>query len=264
MSTSMADVFDVAGSELRFVRGLLGEAGQDAWDRLLEWFIDDYFRLDVLGLENIPAEGAAVLVSNHSGAWGLDAFVFQKALTRALRRPMSVLAAPLVFRLPVLGVYATKKGAVPIDSRVGTERLNNGELVAVFPEGISGLEKPFRDRYQLQPFSAGFAVAAIRSGAPVIPVAIIGAEESSPKLGEMPTLARLLDLPYLPLTSPFPLPSKWQIVVGEPIPAPAQPVGIRARSEAARRLCVDVQDTVQQMIDQERGWREPPADQGPL
>ncbi|MER5811276.1 1-acyl-sn-glycerol-3-phosphate acyltransferase [Streptomyces sp. NPDC002033] len=254
----MTEVFDLAGSEFRFVRGLLGGAGQEAWERLLEWFIDDYFRLDLLGLENIPAEGPAVVVSNHSGAWGLDAFVFQKALARALRRPLSVLAAPLVFRLPVLGGYAAKKGAVPIDPRVGTARLNNGEPVAVFPEGISGLEKPYRDRYRLQPFSAGFAVAAISSGAPVIPAAIIGAEESSPKLGEMPALARMLDLPYLPLTPPFPLPSKWQIVIGEPMAPPVRPEGIRARSEAARRWCVEVRDTVQEMIDRERGRRIPP------
>ncbi|KIF01588.1 hypothetical protein PL81_34755, partial [Streptomyces sp. RSD-27] len=91
MSESLADVIEVAGSELRFLRKLLGDAGENAWERLLEWFIDDWFRLDVLGLENIPAEGPAVLVSNHSGAWGLDAFVLQKVLLRSLRRRLHVL-----------------------------------------------------------------------------------------------------------------------------------------------------------------------------
>jgi 1-acyl-sn-glycerol-3-phosphate acyltransferase len=256
VSTSMADVIEVAAAEIRFLRRLLGEAGENAWERLLEWFIDDYFRLDVLGLENIPAEGPAVIVANHSGAWGLDAFVFQKTLSRALKRPVSVLAAPLVFRVPVIGSYAARKGAVPIDPRVGLDRLREGELVAVFPEGMSGLEKPFRDRYRLQPFSPGFAVAALNSGAPVVPVAIIGAEESVPKMGEVPALARLLGVPYVPVTSPFPLPAKWLITIGEPIAAPVRPEGLAARSEAARRLCGEVQATLQDMVDGERERRD--------
>lgn len=256
MSESLADVIEVAGSELRFLRKLLGDAGENAWERLLEWFIDDWFRLDVLGLENIPADGPAVLVSNHSGAWGLDAFVLQKALLRSLRRRLHVLAAPFVFRLPVLGPYAARKGAVPIDPRAAMKRLGDGELVAVFPEGVSGLEKPFRDRYRLQPFSAGFAVAALHTGAPIVPVAVIGAEESSPKLGELPALARFLDLPYFPLTSPFPLPAKWLVVIGEPIEPPERPRGFGERSAAARRLCAEVQDTVQDMVERERGRRD--------
>ncbi|MFH7600504.1 lysophospholipid acyltransferase family protein [Streptomyces racemochromogenes] len=256
MSESLADVIEVAGSELRFLRKLLGDAGENAWERLLEWFIDDWFRLDVLGLENIPADGPAVLVANHSGAWGLDAFVLQKALMRSLRRPLHVLAAPFVFRLPVLGRYAARKGAVPIDPRAAIKRLGDGELVAVFPEGVAGLEKPFRDRYRLQPFSPGFAVAALHTGAPIVPVSVIGAEESSPKLGELPALAKLLDLPYFPLTSPFPLPAKWLMTVGEPIVPPERPRGFGDRSATARRLCADVQDAVQDMVVRERERRD--------
>ncbi|MEV7544500.1 1-acyl-sn-glycerol-3-phosphate acyltransferase [Streptomyces sp. NPDC089915] len=256
MSESLADVIEVAGSELRFLRRLLGAAGENAWERLLEWFIDEWFRLDVLGLENIPADGPAVLVSNHSGAWGLDAFVLQKVLRRSLRRELHVLAAPFVFRLPVLGPYAARMGAVPIDPRAALKRLGDGELVAVFPEGVSGLEKPFRDRYRLQEFNPGFAVAALHTGAPVVPVGVVGAEESSPKFGELPALAKFLDLPYFPLTSPFPLPAKWLITIGEPIAPPERPRNFGDRSAAARRLCGEVRDTVQDMVDRERERRD--------
>jgi 1-acyl-sn-glycerol-3-phosphate acyltransferase len=166
-----------------------------------------------------------------------------------------VLAAPFVFRLPVLGSYAAKKGAVPIDGRAAMQRLSDGELVAVFPEGVSGLEKPFRERYRLQPFNPGFAVAALHTGAPIVPVSVIGAEESSPKIGEVPALAKLLGLPYFPLTSPFPLPAKWLITIGEPITPPERPRGFGARSAAARWLCAEVQDTVQGMVERERERR---------
>ncbi|AXE24758.1 hypothetical protein C0216_16030 [Streptomyces globosus] len=256
MSESIIGVVDIAKSELRFLRHMLGDAGENAWERLLEWFIDDWFRLDVLGLENVPAEGPAVLVANHSGAWGLDAFVMQKALVRSLRRPLQVLAAPFVFHLPVLGPYAARKGAVPIDLRAGMQHLAGGGLITVFPEGVSGLEKPFRERYRLQPFNPGFAVAALHTGAPIVPVAVIGAEESSPRMGELPALAKFLGLPSFPLTSFFPLPAKWLITIGEPVAPPERPRGAGARSAAARRLAGEVQAVVQDMVVRERGRRD--------
>ncbi|MFE1792194.1 lysophospholipid acyltransferase family protein [Streptomyces sp. NPDC059525] len=256
MSESLADVIEVAGNELRFLRRMIGDVGENVWERLLEWLIDDWFRLDVLGLENIPADGPAVLVANHSGAWGLDAFVLQKILVRSLRRSLHVLAAPFVFRIPVLGPHAAKMGAVPVDQRAAMRRLAEGGLVAVFPEGLSGLEKPFRERYRLQPFNPGFAVAALHTGAPIVPVTVIGAEESSPRIGEVPALARFLDLPYFPLTSPFPLPAKWLITIGEPIAPPERPRGFGERAEAARRLCADVRSALQDMVERERERRD--------
>ncbi|MFD7554743.1 lysophospholipid acyltransferase family protein [Streptomyces sp. NPDC059835] len=258
MSESLTDFLEAAAVEFRVFRRLFGEAGEIAWDRTLDWLVDEYFRLDVLGLENVPARGPAVLVANHSGAWGLDAFVLMKVLTRSLRRPLHIPAAPLTFRVPVLGSYARKKGAFPIDPTLGLEHLNAGELVGVFPEGIAGLEKPLHERYRLRPFSPGFAVTSVRSGAPVVPVAIVGAEEAYPKLGEIPALARLFDLPYFPLTPAFPLPAKWLITIGEPIEPPARPSSLAERSAAARSLCAEAQAAVQGMLDHEVGRRETP------
>lgn len=258
MSESMTDLLEAVAIEFRSVRRLFGEAGEMAWDRTLDWLVDDYFRLDVLGLENVPAKGPAVLVANHSGAWGLDAFILNKVLGRALGRPLRIPADPLTFRFPVLGSYARKKGGFPIDPTLGLEHLNAGELVGVFPEGMAGLEKPFHERYRLRPFSPGFAVTAVRTGAPVVPVAIVGAEETYPKLGEIPALARLFDLPYFPLTPAVPLPAKWLITIGEPIPAPARPASLAERSAAARTLCAEAREAVQGMLDHEVGRRETP------
>ncbi|MFI8262643.1 MULTISPECIES: lysophospholipid acyltransferase family protein [unclassified Streptomyces] len=258
MSESMTDVIEVAGAELRNVQRLLGDAGEDAWDRFLDWLVDDWFRLEVAGVENVPAEGPAVVVANHSGAWGLDGFVLQKVFSRSLQRPLHVPAAPLVFRFPVLGSYARKKGAIPLEPTLGMEHLTAGELVGVFPEGISGLEKPFRKRYQLRPFSHGFAVTAVRAGAPVVPVSVIGAEEACPRIGQVPALARLFGLPYFPITTVFPLPAKWLVTIGEPIPAPPRPESYAARAAAARLLSAESHAAVQALVDRERRRRDTP------
>ncbi|WP_424210892.1 lysophospholipid acyltransferase family protein [Streptomyces sp. BI20] len=256
MSDSVFEVIDVAGAELREMRRLVGEAGEGAWDRLLDWLVADWFRLEVRGLEHVPSEGPALLVANHSGAWGLDAFVLLKVLARGLGRTVRVPAAPIAFRFPVLGAYARRHGAIPLEPTLGWEHLTAGELVGVFPEGVSGLEKPFRERYRLRPFSPGFAVTAIAAGAPVIPVSVIGAEETYPKFGEVPLLARLFDLPYFPVTSPVPLPAKWRVTVGPRIPAPASPAGRGARARVATEHCALVRARLQEMVDRDR--RETP------
>nr|WP_272926154.1 1-acyl-sn-glycerol-3-phosphate acyltransferase [Streptomyces sp. SID8379] len=219
---------------------------------------DDYFRVEVSGIENIPASGPALLVANHSGAWGFDGFVLHKVLLRELRRPVRLYASELILRLPMLAAYARRHGMLTDDPTLGRDQLAAGELVALFPEGFDGVGKPFSERYRLRPFGPGFASAAVLTGAPVVPVSIVGAEETYPKLGEIGALARRFALPYFPVTTPLPLPAKWLITVGEPIPAPARAPSFAERSAATRRLCDEVWFTVQGMVDRDRSRRTTP------
>ncbi len=190
---------------------------------------DTWFRVETRGLDNVPDTGAALVVANHSGTLPLDALMTALALLdhHPAHRHLRMLAADLVFSLPVLAPLA-RKGGNTLACNADAERLlSGGELVGVWPEGFKGIGKPFRERYKLQRFGrGGFVSAALRTGAPIIPCSIVGAEETYPMLGNAKTLARLLGLPYLPITPTFPLlgplgavplPSKWIIEFGEPI-----------------------------------------------
>lgn len=190
---------------------------------------DTWFRVETRGLDNVPDTGAALVVANHSGTVPLDALMTAIALLdhHPAHRHLRMLAADLVFSLPVLAPLA-RKGGNTLACNADAERLlTSGELVGVWPEGFKGIGKPFRERYKLQRFGrGGFVSAALRTGAPIIPCSIVGAEETFPMLGNARTLARLLGLPYLPITPTFPLlgplgavplPSKWIIEFGEPI-----------------------------------------------
>src|SRR5690242_13788868 len=142
-------------------------------------------------------------------------------------RHLRPLGADLVFKLPVVGELARKGGATLACNEDAERLLRGGELVGVWPEGFKGVGKPFSERYKLQRFGrGGFVSAALRAGVPIVPVSIVGAEEIYPILGNMPTVARLLGLPYAPITPTFPmlgplglvpLPSKWLIEFGPPI-----------------------------------------------
>jgi len=190
---------------------------------------DSWFRVETRGLDNVPDEGAALVVANHSGTLPLDALMTALALLdhHPAHRHLRMLGADLVFSLPVLAPLA-RKGGNTLACNADAERLLcNGELVGVWPEGFKGIGKKFSERYKLQRFGrGGFVSAALRTGAPIIPCSIVGAEETYPMIGNARTLARLLGLPYLPITPTFPLlgplgavplPSKWIIEFGEPI-----------------------------------------------
>jgi 1-acyl-sn-glycerol-3-phosphate acyltransferase len=192
-----------------------------------------WFRTELLGTEHLPATGPALVVANHSGTVALDALMLavglHDELDRAARVPrhLRLLGADFVFRGPIMSELARKSGGTLACNPDAERLLRAGDLVGVFPEGTKGVGKPYRERYQLQRFGrGGFVAAAIRTGAPILPVSIVGAEETYPKLGDIQPLARLLGLPYFPVTATFPwlgplglipLPSKWLIEVGEPI-----------------------------------------------
>jgi 1-acyl-sn-glycerol-3-phosphate acyltransferase len=186
-----------------------------------------WFRIEARGLENIPAEGGALVVSNHSGTLPLDGLMTSLVIHDANGRALRSLGADLVFTLPFVGELARKGGATLACNEDAERMLSGGELVGVWPEGFKGLGKPFSERYKLQRFGrGGFVSAALRTGVPIIPCSVVGAEEIYPMVGNVASLARLLGLPYLPVTPFFPwlgllglvpLPSKWLIEFGEPI-----------------------------------------------
>ncbi|MGV9250418.1 lysophospholipid acyltransferase family protein [Streptomyces sp. NPDC003697] len=202
---------------------------------LLRPLYEKYFRVDVKGVENIPDKGGALIVANHSGTLPLDGLMMQVAVhdRHPAGRHLRLLAADLVFMLPVVNELARKLGHTLACAEDAGRLLGQGELVGVMPEGFKGIGKPFSERYKLQRFGrGGFVSTALREGAPIIPCSIVGAEEIYPMIGNAKTVARLLGFPYFPLTPTFPwlgplgavpLPTKWTIQFGEPIRTDGHP-----------------------------------------
>ncbi len=209
-----------------------------------------WFRVEVVGIENVPAEGGALIVSNHSGTVPLDAMMTAFVTYDHANRFLRMLAADLVFRLPFLGELARKGGATLASHEDAERMLSRGDLVGVWPEGFKGVGKPFSERYKLQRFGrGGFVSAAVRTGVPIVPCSVVGAEEIYPLVGNIPALARLLGVPYIPITPFFPwlgllglvpLPSKWLIEFGAPIRTdsfPTEPPMIRCSPSTSPTRC---------------------------
>ena len=219
-----------------------------------------WFRIDVEGAEHVPTSGAGLVVSNHAGAIAVDAVMTQVAIHDALPTPryLRMLAADLVFKVPVLADIATRAGHVRASVPAAETLLSRGEIVGVWPEGFKGVGKPFHKRYQLQRFGrGGFVSVALRTGAPLIPTAIVGSEEIYPIIGDAKGLARLLDLPYFPITPSFPwlgplglipLPSKWTIRFGEPISTSEFGPDAANDPEVVFALADLMRDRIQQML----------------
>lgn len=221
---------------------------------------EKWFRVETRGLEHIPDTGGALVVANHSGTIALDAVMTQLALLdhHPARRRLRMLGADLVFKLPFVGEYARKSGTTLATQQDAQRLLDKGELVGVWPEGFKGIGKPFSERYKLQRFGrGGFVSAALRAGVPIIPTAIVGAEETYPMIGDARALARLLGLPYVPITPTFPwlgplglvpLPSKWIIKFGEPIRTDEFEPGAADDPMLVFNLTDEVRETIQQQL----------------
>lgn len=217
-----------------------------------------WFRVELVGIENVPTDGGALVVANHSGTIAVDSLMTQIALLDHANRHLRMLGADLVFETPFVGELARKGGATLACMPDAERLLRSGELVGVWPEGFKGVGKPFSERYKLQRFGrGGFVAAALRTRSPIIPTAIVGAEEIYPMLGNASLLARLLGLPYFPLTPTFPwlgplglipLPSKWLIAFGEPIPTDDFPEGAADDPMLVLELTDRVRENIQQAL----------------
>jgi 1-acyl-sn-glycerol-3-phosphate acyltransferase len=219
-----------------------------------------WFRVEVRGIENIPTTGGALVVANHSGTIPLDSLMTQLAVhdEHPQHRHLRMLGADLVFALPVVGELARKTGTTLASTTDAERLLRAGELVGVWPEGFKGIGKPFSERYKLQRFGrGGFVSAALRTGAPIVPCSIVGAEEIYPVLGNLPSLARLLGVPYVPVTPTFPwlgllglvpLPSKWILEFGPPIDTAQHGEGAADDPMLVFDLTDQVRETIQQTL----------------
>jgi 1-acyl-sn-glycerol-3-phosphate acyltransferase len=220
----------------------------------------DYWRVETTGVENVPANGRALLVSNHAGVLPWDGTMIKTAVFAEHPHPRHVraLVASLFLGMPVLSWFLRRTGQTvghPDDTRRLLER---DELVLVFPEGVRGTGKNFKDRYRLRRFGrGGFVATAIRSRAPIIPVSVVGSEEIYPMVADVAPLARFMGLPYFPLT-PFwpwlgplgmiPLPSKWRIQFHAPIHVEDNPPEAAEDQNLVMALADEVRDTIQQGI----------------
>jgi 1-acyl-sn-glycerol-3-phosphate acyltransferase len=217
-----------------------------------------WFRVEVRGVENIPAEGGGLVVANHSGTIAMDSLMTQVAVhdEHPAHRHLRMLGADLVFQTPVIGNVARKSGSTLAANPDAERLLASGELCGVWPEGFKGVGKPFSERYKLQRFGrGGFVSAALRTGVPIIPCSIVGAEEIYPILGNVKTVARLLGAPYAPITPTWPLlgplglvplPSKWIIEFGAPVST--ADLGPSAADDPM--LVFDLTDQVRETIQQ--------------
>ncbi|MFI6993854.1 lysophospholipid acyltransferase family protein [Nonomuraea wenchangensis] len=230
-----------------------------------------WFRVETVELHNVPQEGGALVVANHSGTLPLDALMLQVAMHDDVHRPLRLLGADLVYQLPLLSHLARKTGHTLACREDADRLLRKGELVGVFPEGFKGVGKPFSERYKLQRFGrGGFVASAIRAGVPILPTAIVGAEEIYPKIGDVKSLARLLGLPYVPITPFFPLlgplglvplPSKWMIEFGEPIRTDHYEPEAADDPMVVFNVTDHVREVIQQMLNElrlRRGHAFPP------
>jgi len=257
-----------------FARGrLAGEYEVDEWgfdpelnDSVLmpaaRLLYREWFRVRMGGLEHVPGSGAALVVANHSGVLPFDAIMLQTGIfdEHPSHRNLRLLGGDLVYAIPGLSRLARRSGHARADPAQAHRLLTAGELVGVFPEGYNGIGKPFSERYRLQRFGrGGFAATAMRAGAPIIPCAIVGAEEIYPMIGNSSAAARLLRLPYFPVTPLFPwlgplgavpLPSNWIIEFCDPVPTDGFAADQHGDPEVISGLADKVKDTIQRKLDE--------------
>jgi 1-acyl-sn-glycerol-3-phosphate acyltransferase len=186
------------------------------------WFYRKYFRVEVFGMEHVPAEGRVLLVGNHSGQLPFDAAMIGVSLLVELDPPRAprALVEKWVATLPFVAPFYARLGQVVGTPENCRRLLSAGEALLVFPEGVRGLNKPWSERYRLQEFGQGFMRLALETDTPIVPVGLVGAEEQAPALADLKGLARLLAMPSLPITPtilPLPLPTRYRIHFGAPM-----------------------------------------------
>jgi 1-acyl-sn-glycerol-3-phosphate acyltransferase len=230
-SKGIKEIFTDASMEeyINIFPNKVGSKGYDAWGfniknmknnmRLAKWLYTDFYKVEAFGLENIPKNGRCLVIPNHSGQLPFDGVLLAYALLTNPNGPRAPKAMVERFlpSVPFIGNWLNSMGAV-IGDPVNCERmLDNEEAIIAFPEGVRGSNKLYKNRYQLQRFGSGFMHLAMKHNAPIIPVGIIGMEETIRSYADIKPLAKLLGMPVAPLVIPFVFPSKVYIYIGKPI-----------------------------------------------
>ena len=236
----------------------VGSFGYDPWGYdeskvklgagVIRLLYEKYFRVTAHGLENIPPTGRVLIIGNHSGQLPMDGVLVGYALLTNPHGPRAARAMIERFfpTVPFLGNLLNGLGAVIGDPLNCAKMLDADEAIIVFPEGVRGSGKAYRKRYQLQRFGNGFVHLAMQHRTPIIPVGIVGCEETMPSLGSIDPLARLLGIPYVPVAPLLPLPAKVHLNFGAPIhfgPEACTEIEVTRRVE-------QVKDVIRELIDQ--------------
>jgi len=246
-----------------------GDYEQDEWgfDRdfaegvlpLFDFLYERWWRVSAIAVENVPAEGRALLVSNHAGAlFPFDAAMISRAILGEHPSPRwsRFMVLDWAFTLPFMSAFMRRVGGVPAKPENAARLLDQDELVMAFPEGVKGTGKPFSERYRLQRFGrGGFVEVALRARSPIVPIAVVGSEEIYPMIGESRALARMVGAPFVPITPTFPwlgplglvpLPARWRIEFCEPIDLS----GFGPEAAEDRRIVFEISERVRETIQQ--------------
>lgn len=264
------------GSALDVLR-LMGPAGDvdrfgmdvrfaERFAPVAELLYASWWRTTVRDVARVPAAGPAIVVANHAGVVPWDALVLREALRRDHpgHRSLRPLLDDRECALPLVGGLLVRLGAVRASPASAQALLGAGELVGVFPEGSSGARKPWRERYRLQRFGrGGFVKLALRTGAPIVPCAIVGSEEASPGISRSGWLAERLGVPLIGKGAALrfgpaalvPLPSRWSLRFGEPISMEGHRPAAADDDAAVNALTEHVRSTLQAMLEEDLGAR---------
>ncbi|MBU6452718.1 MAG: acyltransferase family protein [Cyanobacteria bacterium REEB67] len=237
------------------------------WEPIFRFFYEGYFDVKMIGVENIPDEGRAILVGNHSGGLPIDAIMLAIGILNLHPSPRRIrpLALDWLHKTNIVGHVIRGMGAVPATMATALKLLNDEELVTFYPEGARGTGKRYATRYRLHDFDPGFVKAALLTGAPIIPITTVGGDDIYPILTRINSLAKLLNMPYFPITPTFPLlpitssciplPAKMLIKIGKPIALDYPPEKVedhKLRRRLARLVQFQIQRELNAMLRQRK------------
>jgi len=250
--------FFVAGRGVEVDRFGMDPVFERSLEPAIEFMYEKYWRIRIEGIENVPEGGGCLLVANHAPVAGFDGLMLRWAVSRERGRPCRWLMEDELYYAPYIGLFSQRLGGVRASRENAVRLLSQGAAVVTFPEGNRGIRRLYKDRYKLERFGRGGVVRlAIREGVPVVPVAMVGPEESAALLYRVNIASGALSVPFIPVTPTFPLlgplgilplPRRWTIRFGAPIVFEEGPEMAEDQTVVSR-LGNDVRARVQMMID---------------